>query len=296
MVYLKEVENRLISTSSERDLSLYSFLNGRKYSIRVAPNDIESELCINAFSDGNGEACLTKLRKVKPFKGLHYTNNFVLLIAAAKIDAAGEEEHIREYLSSHSHKEQVIINCALGTEYRIATKTEDPIAILAYRIEENENINEVDIQNCLSSISDLYDLFILEKAISMAIFQANEEKNVYSYRSLVDMQKKALGRVEFVFFILLFIIFSYIVYLTVPTIVGMVVKNWDTLEPLAYIIDKTVIVFFLITGVVLATKVKSIKRIIKGYFLNKIYRLLGIDYSKYQKLIEIINSNKEHKK
>jgi len=292
VVYLKDVEDRLISTSSERDLSLYRFLNGGKHSIPVAPNDIESEVCFNAFVDGNGEVPLAKLRKVKPFRGLHYTTNFVLLIAAAKIDADGEEENIKAYLSTHSYKEQVIINCALGTKYRISTKMDNPIEILAYCIEENKNINEVDIQKCLTSIGDLYDLFILEKAISRSILRANEEKNVYSYKSLVKIQKKALKRVEFVSFTTLFIIFSYIVYLVVPTIVGIMVRNWDTLEPIAYIIDKTVIAIILITGVVLATKVKSIKNLIKGFFLNIIYRLFGIDYPEYQKLLKKIENSK----
>ena len=288
MVYLKDLESRLLVTSSERDLSLYRFLNGRKHSIHVTPNDIESELCFNAFVDGNGDLPLEKLRKVKPFKGLHYTNNFVLLIAAAKVDVDGEKDNIKKYLSSHGHKEQLVINSALGTNYRKATKLDTPIDILANLIEENKNINEEDIQKCLSSIADIYDLFVLEKAIARSIFQSNEEQNINTYKSIVLVQKTALRRVELMVFVSLFLIFSYLIYLIVPTAVSSVVNNWDTLEPIAYIIDKAVMAVFLITGVVLATQVKYIKNKIKGFILSKVYRVFGVDYSEYLKLTNIL--------
>lgn len=288
MVYLKDLESRLLSTSSERDLSLYRFLNGRRHSIHVASNDIESELCFNAFVEGNGDVALSKLRKVKPFKGFHYTSNFVLLIAAAKIDIVGEEQNIRSFLSNHGYKEQLVINSALGTNYRIASKMDREIDVLANLVEENKSINEEDIQKCLSTIGDIYDLFIVEKAIARSIFQSNEDKKLCYYKELLKVQKHALKRIELASFVSLFLVFSYLVYLVVPTLVGLVVKNWDTLEPIAYIIDKIGIVILLVTGVVLATKVKSIKKKMRVFVLSKVYRVLGVDYSEYKKLINII--------
>lgn len=295
MVYLKDLESRLLSTSSERDLSLYRFLNGRKHSIHVAPNDIESELCFNAFVDGNGDLPLEKLRKVQPFKGFHYTNNFVLLIAAAKIDIHGEENNIINYLSSHGHKEQLVLNSALGTNYRIATKLDSSIDILASLIEENKNISEEDIQKSLSSITEIYDLFVLEKAIARNIFKSNEEQNFISYKSMVQMQKTALRRVELWVFASLFLIFSILIYLVAPTIVGLLVNNWEILEPIAYLIDKAVMLVFVITGVVLATQVKSLKNKIKWFVLRIVYRILGVDYSEYQKLTNILNDKKKNR-
>lgn len=289
MVHLKDLESRLLCSSSERDLLLYRFLNGRKHSIRVTPNDIESELCFSAFIDGDGNLPLNKLRRFKPFKGLHYSNNFVLLIAAAKVDIDGEKDNLEKYLYSHGHKEQLVINSALGTSYRLATKFESPIDTLANLIETNKKINEEDIQKCLSSITDLYDLFILEKAIARSIFQTNEEKNINVYKSIFQVQKNALRRVELVAFVSLFLIFSYIIYLVVPTAVSLVINNWDTLEPIAYIIDKAVMLVFLITGVVLATQVKYIKNKIKMFILSKVYRVLGVDYSEYLKLTNILD-------
>jgi len=291
MVYLKDMESKLLQTSSERDISLYRFLHGQKHSLHVAQNDIESELCFNAFVDGSGDLPLAKLKKVKPFKGFHYTNNFVLLIAAAKVDADGEEDNIKNYLSSHGHKEQLVINSALGTSYRLATKLDTPIDILANLVEENKNINEEDIQNCLSCTSDIYDYFVLEKGVSRSIFQSNEEKNCKAYKSIFLLQKNALRRVELGAFVLLFLIFSYLIYLVVPTTVGLVVNNWDTLEPIAYIIDKAVIALLLFTGVVLATRVKAIKNRIGRFILHKVYWVLGVDHSEYQKLTDTIESD-----
>lgn len=288
MVYLKDLESKLLQTSSERDISLYRFLNGQKHLIHVAQNDIESELCFNAFVDGNGYLPLAKLKKVKPFKGFHYTNNFVLLIAAAKVDINGEEDNIKKYLSTHGHKEQLVINSALGTNYRISTKLGSFIDILANLIEENKNINEENIQKCLSSITDIYDLFVFEKAIARSIYQSNKEQNFNTYKSIVQVQKTALRRVELWAFVSLFLIFSYLTYLVVPTAVNLIINNWDTLEPIAYIIDKTVTVVLVITGGVLATRVKAIKNRIRVFILRKVYWVLGVDYSEYKKLYDII--------
>jgi hypothetical protein len=288
VVYLDDLERKLLSTSSERDLSLYRFLNGRKHSIKVAPNDIESELCSNAFDKGDGQITLSKLRGVKPFKGFHYSNNLVLLIAAAKIDIVGEEQHIRGYLAGRGHKEQLVINTALDSNYRIAAETDRAIDNLAYMIQEGLTILEKDIQNCLSSINDLYDLFIVEKAIARSIFQSNEEKNFQSYSDLVDIQNRALKRIEIFSFLLLFLVSSYILYLVVPIGVSTVVENWDTLEPIAYMLDKAVMALILITGVVLATKVKSIKSRVRGLVLLVVYKLLGVDYSMYTNLKKTI--------
>jgi hypothetical protein len=165
-----------------------------------------------------------------------------------------------------------------------------PIDILANLVEENKNINEEDIQNCLSCTSDIYDYFVLEKGVSRSIIQSNEEKNFKAYKSIVLLQKNALRRVELGAFVLLFLIFSYLIYLVVPTTVGLVVNNWDTLEPIAYIIDKAVMALLLIAGVVLATRVKAIKNRIGRFILHKVYWVLGVDHSEYQKLSDTIES------
>jgi len=290
MVYLKDMEDKLLQMSSQRDICLYRFLHGQKYSPHVAQNDIESELCFNAFVDGEGYLALAKLRKVKPFKGLHYTNNLVLLIAAAKVDASGEEESIRNYLSTRGYKEQLIINSALGTNYRVVTKLDTPIDILAKLIEENKNIEEKDIQKCLSCTSDIYDYFVLEKGIAKSILQSDEEKKLKAYKEVFLFQKNALRRIESGVFAFLLLIFLYLIYLVVPIVVGFMKYNWDTLEPIAYLVDKAIVIFVLITGVVLATRVKAFRKRIKRFVLHKVYWVLGIDYSEYQKLMETIES------
>jgi len=284
VVYLSELESKLVSSASERDLALYRYLNGRKHSIYVSPNDTESELCYNAFVESKSEDVLDRIRKVKPFKGLHYSNNFVLLVAATKIDPQGENGNLSEYLSSRGCKYQLIVNCALGSGYRVATKIETPIDGLANKIEGNARISEEDIQKCLSEIKDLYDLFVLEKAIAKSIFQEKESLNITTYESLFDLQEGALKRIEFMSFLLLFVLFAYFLYLIVPMLVKEVVEHWDTLEPLAYILDKAVIVVILLTGVVIATKIQLVKNKAGNFIAKIVYGMLGINYAKYQQL------------
>ncbi|WP_444893721.1 hypothetical protein ACJJIE_04655 [Microbulbifer sp. TRSA001] len=303
MVYLNDLLNRLLNGASERDISLYRFLHGRKHSIRVAPNDIEAELCFKAFVEGEGEgeggdggdggdgggggdggAILLKLKKIKPFKGLHYSNNLVLLTAAALIDIAGEESNIKRFLSVRGYKEQLIINSALGSNYIESCNTFTPVDHLAYLIQENEFISEKEIQQCLTSVCDLYDLFVLERAIAKSILQSNEESNFQSYVDLVSAQNIALNRVEFASFLFLFLALCYLMYLTFPPIVSLVVESWDTLEPYAYLLDKTALGIVLITGVVIATKVDSIKSRFRKFVLKGIYKLLGVDYPSYVNL------------
>lgn len=288
MVYLKALESKLLQISSEWDITLYRFLHGQKHSLNVAKNDIETELCFNAFVDGNGDLPLSKLKKVKPFKGLHYTNNFVLLIAAAKVDPNGEEVNVRNYLSDHGYKEQLIINTALGKSYRITSKLDTPIDTLANLIEENKHIKEEDIQNCLTCASDIYDYFIIEKGVARRVFQLNEEINLETYKSIVLMQKRALRRVEFAVYFFIVLIFLYLLYLVIPTAIGSVVDNWSILEPYAFLIEKIGTIILIIMGVVLTTLVKTIKDSIKRLILRIMYWILGVKHSEYQKLKDII--------
>lgn len=284
MVYLNEIRNGLIASSSERDVSLYEFLHGRKHSIRSAPSDIEGELCSKALVGENGREALEKLRKIKPFKGFHYSNNLVLLVSAAISDMDGEEDNVKNYLASHGHKDQLIINHALGKNYQIAKSTGVTIDILSRKIERNEVLVEADIKSGISSIVDLYDLYVVESAIAKSVLQSNEIAKIPSYKLLVTMQHKALQRLEKLSFVFLGLIALYGLYLVTPALTNKIVKHWDVLEPLTYILDKVILFVVLVSGVVFTSIVKSTKKYIKNVVLTVLYSILGLNYSRYKEL------------
>ena len=286
MVYLTDVENRLLSSASDRDLSLYRFMNGRKHTIHVPPNDIESELCRDAFVDDVNGTALIKLRKIKPFKGLHYSKNIVLLIAAAKIDLEGERENIESFLKIHAYKEQLIINSSLGTDFKISTIEKSNIDKLAAKIENNEIINEYDIQQCISTITDIYDFFIVNVGITKIILNTEKQDNLSSYKELSTINTKAFKRIEIFSLTIFYCLLIYAAYLIAPRFITFVINNWDTLEPIAYLLDKFVLALLLILGVVLVTKVKSLKAKIKQVVFQMTFGLLGVNYANYQKVIK----------
>lgn len=292
MVYLREIQREIIDSASDWDLALYRSLNGQKSTINAKSNDIESKLCIKAFVEGDdGVQTLEQLRKIKPFKGLHYSNNFVLLIAAATIDPDGEQDNIEKFLALHTYKEQLIINSALGKEFKITTKLSSPIECLAKIVENNEIISEHDIQSCLSSINDLYDLYILETAISRALLQSNEKVHLSTYKELNKICEKVFKRIDVFSFIAVLCVAIYATLSITPLIVSLVVENWDFLEPITYIVDKTITIILLFTGWALTNKIKIIKTKFRKFLLSFVYKLFGVNYLEYFDLVNIIHSN-----
>jgi hypothetical protein len=73
-----------------------------------------------------------------------------------------------------------------------------------------------------------------------------------------------------------------------------IVTNWDYLEPIAYIIDKLVIGVIILTGLVITTKIQTLKRIFKNIVLTAVFRAFDVDYSKYQNLIKKIQGKQKH--
>ena len=76
--------------------------------------------------------------------------------------------------------------------------------------------------------------------------------------------------------------------------INKIVTNWDYLEPIAYIIDKLVIGVIILTGIVITTKIQTLKRIFKNIVLTAIFRAFDVDYSKYRSLIKKIQEKQRH--
>lgn len=280
MVYLTDVRARILESASDRDRCLYSFLNGLDYSYEPSVSDLEDILVAKAMIGGSAHDELVRLRKMKPVKGFYYSNNLVLLIAASLIDKEGEISNLESYLSRHGFREQLIINIALGTKFRIAENANSPLDRLAKQIMEDEVIGEGSIRTCMSSVKDVYDLCVVEAAIAKALLQFESKYDVAGLKDRIDAQNSALNRVEFIYYFLIFCFVSFLVWYFVPPIIDGIVNDWDRLEPYAYVVDKLGALIILLGGIVVTIKINTIRRYVKLYSLRFLYWCLGTNYSR----------------
>ncbi|MBO1271661.1 hypothetical protein J3L11_08405 [Shewanella sp. 4t3-1-2LB] len=283
MVYLEQLECSLLNQSSDRELALYRFLEGRVHSFVPKPNDLEDELCSKVFASEDAEIELTKLQRMKPFKGFHYSNNLITQIAAAIVSEEREKSNIASYLNSHSFRDLYVFNHALSKDFYLELKANNSIDRLAQKLLTKDKINKDDIGNCVTEINDLFDLFIVKQAIALSCLQYNQSENINTYKQLGIIQRKLTNRLNLFFSILGSLLFCWFLTLITPYIVTYATKNWNILEPLAYLLDKILLIvgFF---GAFTFIKSDTAKKTFMRHFYSLCYRSLGINYNELTSL------------
>ncbi|MCC2606813.1 hypothetical protein [Planctobacterium marinum] len=290
MVHLKDLESSLLSKASDKELMLYRFLKGQKHTVKVKDNDLQTSVCVKAFMEGQGENDLRNLRKIKPFKGLHYTNNLELLVAASLIEAGSEEENIEKYLLKRTSKECFIINSALTKNFRVLTSPNSEIEKLANKLMLNERIELQDIQCCINEVSDLYEYYILEKGITKFNLDFSFENKQQEYETFYSFGIKAIKRIETFFLVGFYLALFFVCIKIAPGIAQQIMSNWDTLEPLAYMMDKVVIFLLASTGFLLTNNIAKIKSVVRSIIRTLVFKLLGINVKQYEDIVERIKT------
>lgn len=289
MVHLEQLERSLLNQSSDRELALYRFLEGRVHSFVAKHSDIEDKLCSKAFASKDATIELTKLQKMKPFKGFHYSNNLITQIAAAIVSKESESSNISNYLSSHSFRDLYVFNQALGKTFQFDLVANNSIDRLAQKLISKDKIHQEDIANCVIEIKDLFDLFIVKQAIALSCLQHNQSENLNTYKQLSIIQRKLTNRLNLIFTILGSLLFCWLLTFITPYIVTYATKNWDELEPLAYLLDKTLLFIGFLGAYKFINSDKAKKTAIR-HFYSVCYRPLGV---KYDELTSLNNELKE---
>lgn len=285
MVYLNKLESELLSKASDRELSLYRFLEGRTHTFVPHENDKAGLLCSLSFGENGGQRELQKLRSDKPVKGMHYSNNMTVLIAAANIDRDNELENLGSYVESHSYRDLFIINKALDSNFSKSINDALGVDLLAKKLMLDDQLREEDIANSLTKVDDLYDFFVLRTAVARLAHISEKELGLPNYQELYNLTVKFSSRLDSLSLSILLLTFLIIAYYTVPPFVSYIVENWDTLEPIAWLLGLAVALLAAL-GFVLSEKVKKVYIRTKQLSLRAGYWLFGIDYRKFTSLLE----------
>jgi hypothetical protein len=290
VVYLAGIENSFLEKASERDRALYQLLSGVSPDILMSDTDSqETKMWKMSFSNAGGLEELSKLREIKPFRGLHYSSNMVLLIAAARIDKNSEQNNISTYLGTHSYKDLLVINKALSENYNETCQSNTRIDSLAKKLIIQEKLSEDDIAACLSEIKDLYDIFIVKLACATINSRFEERENLPSYRKLVSLGEVVFSKINLVAYVFVFILFAFLVFLVTPLITSFI-ENWDKWEPIAFLAETAIFLIILFLG----WKVKTFKKWINTTVLSLVYKTLGISYRDYKNAHDKISKTKDN--
>jgi hypothetical protein len=284
MVYLNKLEAELLNKASDRELSLYRFLERRTHTFIAHENDKEGTLCSLSFGKSEGLQELHKLRSSKPVKGMHYSNNMTVLIAAANIDLENERDNIGRYIEGHSYRDLFIINKALNSNFSKSTSDTVGIDFIANKLLLDEGFGEEDIASSLTEVRDLYDFYILKLAtVRLTQFKEKDLMLPY-YQELLEMAEKFSKRIDVFSYISLFLIFIIAAYNAIPPFVIYVIENWDKLEPIAWLVGVLVAILAAL-GFVLSQKVKYVFVKLKELSLEVGYRAFGLNHIKLKSLI-----------
>lgn len=280
---LEQLERSLLSKSPDRELALYRFLEGKTHSFTAKPNDLEDKLCSKAFASENAEIELATLQDIKPFKGFHYSNNLITQIAAAIVSEESESSNISNYLSSHSYRDLYIFHQALSKVFQIELVAKNSIDRLAKKLIYKDKIKQEDIGSCITEIKDLFDFYIVKHALALSYLQHNQTENIDTYKQISIIQQKLTKRLNFLFTFFGIALFCWLLSLITPYIVTYATKNWDWLEPLAYLLDKTLIFIGFIGAIKFFNSEKAKKTVIR-YFFSACYFTLGVKYEELTSL------------
>jgi hypothetical protein len=287
MVYLEQLERTLLNKSSDRELSLYRFLEDKKHTFIAKQNDLEDALCSKAL---NGECAtneLSELKKIKPFKGFHYSNNLITLVAASLVSKETESVYISEFLNSHSYRDMYIIGKALDRTFELNPIPNNAIDDLAKKILSNEIVNQDDLAKCIAQVTDLLDLFVVKQAISLSFLQYEKTVNMPLYKQLRIINQKITKRLNLFFAVTGSLVFCWFLTLITPYIVNYATTNWDQLEPLAYLLDKLLLAIGFFGAFKFINSEKAKKGVTK-YFFSICYLLLGIKYSELTNIEQVL--------
>ena len=283
MVHLEQLERSILNKSSDRELALYRFLEGKVHSFVPKPNDPEDELCSKAFASEDAAIELSKLQKIKPFKGFHYSNNLITQIAAAMVSEESESSNVASYLRAHSFRDLYVFNHALSKAFQFDLMANNSIDRLAQKLIGKDKINQEDIGNCITEIKDLFDLFIVKQAIALSYLQHNQSENLNTYKQLSVIHRQLISRINLFFAILGGLLFCWLLTFITPYIVTYATKNWDELEPLAYLLDKALLLISFLGFYKFINSDKAKTTAIR-HFYSVCYRLLGVKYDELTSL------------
>ncbi len=266
MVYLRELQAGLYASASSREKLLYDYLKGQSSSLDPTRLKLEEKFCHDALFLKSGLEELSKIRAVKPFKGLHYTNNLTLLIAAALLDPDGEKHNLENYIKTCTASEQFIINTVLDKDDFFTSNISTPIDSLAIKLINQEFVEETDLLNCMDKIKNLFDYFVFESGVCRKAYQIESEKKINEYKAFVSFTSSAVARVKFSIKTILIIILLIVSYFIIPLITNLTVEYWDKLEPLVWLLNLGLSFVFLLMGVVLMEIVDKTKEKINQGF------------------------------
>lgn len=285
MVYLTELQTELYATASQRERLLYDYLKGQTSSLDPTKLKPEEKFCHDSLFLNSGEEELAKIRAVKPFKGMHYSTNLTLLIAAALLDPYGEKENLENYIKNCTESERFIINSVIDNDFPFSGNIATPVDSLAIKLTSEELLNDSDLIKCIGNLKTLFDYFVFESGVCRKAYQIEKESKLPEYKAFTSLTLSAVARVKFFIKTVLLLALFIIGYYLIPQITSLTVEYWDTLEPLVWLVNIGISLLLVVTGVVLVEVFKKTKEKINQAIEKVTCFLLGFNYRDYLKLI-----------
>lgn len=281
---IKALEATLLSKASLKEKYFYYFLTGTPlpYPSEAELTEIQ-KICLSLFCTNGPKMApeISKLRKSKPIKGMHYANNLIELFAFALDDTEAEKSHIKEFCKDHSTRDFFVINDTFPDSCLQQPHAKNDVDQIAHYLNKGAMPEDWKalFMGALKQAADLIDLFVLNKAYILVLDDHPIAHKFSEVNILCDQFSNALTKMESRIRKQTAIAISTPILFVLFAVAYWAIKYWDQAEPIVFVGQVALFVLFILvllfTGV-MPNKIEFINQL-RERIIDWRLRCLGID-------------------
>lgn len=234
-IYKKEA--LLLEEASAKEKYCYAFLKNKPCSFSDLPESMGEidKICAAAFCNGEFSTVIPIIeahRQMKKRNGLHFTDNLIQICAFAKCCQSIAENELKIFFDKHGILEQWII-VRLFPNFQVThSQPKNEIESLIYQLFVQNQQNGVleRIVNLLGQISELIELFVIQKAF-MKLCELHPNALLDAkYQQVANINKNLIAKLEKIINFFIAIVF----FIFMAVVIIFFVKKWDEwkIEPI----------------------------------------------------------------
>lgn len=300
MTLIDEINNKVTffkeNQASLKEIFLYDFLNNTTSDIELLEGaSTMDKICYAAFFQNEMDLSIEieKVQKSCEIKGMHYTKNFIELVAMARHNFSFEKTNLLNYVSKCSLRENLIINELFDSiNFDCRKEKVDKIDLLVKNIfcyNNYENLGNYSIQ-AIESADELMDFHIIKKSFDKAWSLHPNRELENDLKASILLHQRIKNRIFNQTEIASKAVILFTAIILISVIGYFLIKNWDKygLEPYTIAFQIGIVIFSIVSTILLRKKIPTIKKSFDDYIKRKVsdryFSQTGIIQSKMDKI------------
>ena len=234
---VNKIRRKLNNDLGPKDKAFYQILDNQslEYSSEVVSSYLEEIYTILLMTNEPiTKDLINKHRGTQPIVGFHYSTNLIELVAMAMDDIDQERDNLQTYCQNHSTRDFYIIDSLFPNVNPYPPEPQGSIDQIAKHLYEGSFPTDnwrVLILKALCEISDLVDLYIVEKGIQKAMDDNPILHKVDDISQVRNACFRFVQVTEFFIKLTMGIVSVLIMVYVLDWLAPIIISRWDQLEP-----------------------------------------------------------------